>query len=141
MSLRKPYKKIADVLKEAGLRPTSQRMSIAKILFGDDLGMHRHVTADQLFQESLGCGMKLSLATIYNNLNSFKEAGLIQEVVLGTGQTYYDTNVSDHHHFFVEKCGSIIDIDNKEMALRSVPNIPTGKKIKSIQVIVRLEDE
>lgn len=141
MSTKKPYKAIAEKLVESGIRPTSQRLNIARLMFGEGLDAHRHFTADHLYDEAKSAGLKLSLATIYNNLNVFKEAGLLKEVILHTGQSYFDTNIDDHHHFFDEDAGEVIDIDSESLKLLDLPPLPAGKKVKSVQVIIRLEDD
>lgn len=127
----------------AGLRPTSQRLQIARLLFGDDESpaQDRHFTPDQLFEEAIQNKLKLSLATIYNTLGAFKKSGLIQEVIIGPGQSYYDTNLSDHHHFFEEDSGNIIDIHQDDLILKNIPTAPDGKQIKSVQVVIRIGED
>ena len=94
-------------LKEAGLRPTRQRVELARLLF---TGMDRHVTAESLAEESARAGVRVSLATVYNTLHQFRSAGLLRQVVVDASRSYFDTNVGDHQHFFVENEGTLIDI-------------------------------
>src|SRR5690349_22383150 len=102
MNTDRPYAELLHRLRAAGLRPTRQRLALARLLFekGD-----RHVTAEQLHGEALGAAVPVSLATVYNTLHQFIGAGLLREVVVSPGRSYFDTNVTDHHHFFYEDDG------------------------------------
>jgi len=122
-------------LRAAGLRPTRQRMSLAKLLFerGD-----RHVTAEQLHQEAETCRVRVSLATVYNTLHQFTAAGLLREVVVQPGRSYFDTNTSDHHHFYIEADGHLEDIPGDSVALAKLPEPPAGTRIARVEVIVRV---
>ena len=122
-------------LKAAGLRPTRQRVALAGLLFraGD-----RHVTAEQLHQEALADKVRVSLATVYNTLHQFTDVGLLREVVVEAGRSYFDTNVSDHHHFFLVDSGSLVDIAGDRIAVKALPEAPDGTAIERIDVIVRL---
>lgn len=124
-------------LAEAGLRPTRQRLALAKLLF--DAG-HRHVTAEQLHGEALEARMQVSLATVYNTLNQFREAGLLREVVVEAGRAYFDTNIDDHHHFFHESSGQLRDICGRQLHVAGIPDLPAGARIARIDVIIRLAD-
>ncbi len=124
-----------DHLKSAGLRPTRQRLALAQLLFADG---HRHVSAEGLFQEARNADIQVSLATIYNTLHQFTEAGLLREVPVDSGQSYFDTNVSHHHHFFVPETGAVMDIDSDDVQLDSAPEPPEGHAIERIDVVVRL---
>lgn len=125
-------------LRAAGLRATRQRLELGRLLFRNG---HRHVTAEKLYEESLAAGLRVSLATIYNTLNQFSEAGLLRQVALNASQTYYDTNMGNHYHFYLPREQKLIDIDASKVKVRGLPKIPAGQKIASVDVMVRLEDE
>ncbi len=125
-------------LKQAGLRPTRQRVALAALMFGCE---DRHLTAEQLHREAQDTAIKVSLATVYNTLNQFAEAGLLREVVIEPGRSYFDTNTSDHHHFYVAGTGEFYDIPADSVALVSCPQPPAGMMIGRIEVIIRLEPE
>jgi Fur family iron response transcriptional regulator len=131
----RPFGPILQKLRAAGLRPTRQRMSLAKLLFepGD-----RHVTAEQLHQEATAGRIRVSLATVYNTLHQFTAAGLLREVVVQPGRSYFDTNTSDHHHFFIEANGHLQDIPGDSVALSKLPEPPEGTRIARVEVIVRV---
>jgi Fur family iron response transcriptional regulator len=135
MSDLRSFTPMVHKLREAGLRPTRQRMSLAKILFerGD-----RHVTAEQLHQEAEASRVRVSLATVYNTLHQFTAAGLLREVVVEPGRSYFDTNTSDHHHFFIETDGHLADIPGNSVALARLPEPPEGTRISRVEVIVRV---
>lgn len=124
-------------LTDAGLRPTRQRLALAKLLFDDG---HRHVTAEQLHGEALEARMQVSLATVYNTLNQFREAGLLREVVVEAGRAYFDTNIEDHHHFFYESSGQLQDICGRQLQIAGIPELPPGACVSRIDVIIRLRD-
>jgi len=128
---------ILQRLKAVGLRPTRQRVALAGLLFhkGD-----RHVTAEQLHQEALTERVRVSLATVYNTLHQFTDAGLLREVVVEAGRSYFDTNVSDHHHFFLVDSGSLVDIAGERVALATLPDAPSGTAVERVEVIVRLRN-
>ncbi|MGF1474810.1 MAG: iron response transcriptional regulator IrrA [Geminicoccaceae bacterium] len=132
------YGDIAEQLKASGLRPTRQRVALARLLFGRG---DRHVTAEDLFHEARAASIQVSLATIYNTLHQFTEAGLLREVPVDMGQSYFDTNVSHHHHFFDGKNGELIDIPNDQIAFSRLPEAPEGCDIESIEVVVRLRPQ
>lgn len=138
MSEPRPYAPILQRLKTAGLRPTRQRLSLAKLLFeaGD-----RHVTAEQLHQQAESARVRVSLATVYNTLHQFTAAGMLREVVVEPGRSYFDTNTTDHHHFYLERDGSLMDIPGDSVTLAQLPSPPRGMKISQVEVIVRLMDE
>ena len=123
-------------LKEAGLRPTRQRLELAKLLFS---GMDRHVTAESLAEEGSRAGVKVSLATVYNTLHQFQTAGLLRQVVVDASRSYFDTNVGDHQHFFVESEGTLIDIPGEEISVSGVPAAPPGLSIDRVDVVVRVK--
>ncbi len=125
-------------LREVGLRPTRQRLALAELLFGQG---HRHVTAEQLHREARETGLGVSLATIYNTLNQFTEVGLLREVVTNGNHTFYDTNIDDHYHFYWEEQDQLIDIPADKLPLDSLPPLPKGKRVKGVDIIIRLADE
>jgi Fur family iron response transcriptional regulator len=126
---------LCDRLRNAGLRPTRQRLALAEILFGSG---DRHVSAEALHKEALEAKVEVSLATIYNTLNQFREAGLLREVAIEGDRTFFDTNTSNHFHFFLESEERLVDIGTNELEVRGLPQIPQGTEISSIDVIVRL---
>lgn len=135
--MERPYEKVIDVLRAAGLRPTRQRMALGKLLFE---GGDRHVTAETLHQMAKTADVKVSLATVYNTLHQFKDAGLLREVVVEPGRSYFDTNLGDHHHFFDVASGALIDIPVDHVVLAGLPAPPSGKTIARVDVVVRLDD-
>lgn len=122
-------------LKQAGLRPTRQRLALARLLFA---GGDRHVTAEDLYQEARTASIQVSLATIYNTLHQFTAAGLLREVPVDTGQSYFDTNTTHHHHFFDPEQRLVLDIPGDEVVLDAVPPPPPGYEVDRIEVTVRL---
>jgi Fur family transcriptional regulator, iron response regulator len=122
-------------LRLAGLRPTKQRLSLATILFGSG---DRHVSAESLHQEAVAASMNVSLATVYNTLNQFKAAGLLREVAFEGARTFFDTNTSDHFHYFLEDTGSLIDIGAEKLEVKGLPTLPPDMEIGRIDIIVRL---
>ena len=127
--------KAADRLREAGLRPTRQRLELAGLLFahGD-----RHLTAESLHTEAHAAGVKVSLATVYNTLHQFTEAGLLRQVVVDAARSYFDTNIGNHQHFYCEDEGRLIDIPGETIAVAGVPAPPKGTKIDRVDVVIRL---
>lgn len=134
ISLR-PYAKALNSLKAVGLRPTRQRMALAKLLFEKG---NRHITAESLHCEALSDHVRVSLATVYNTLHQFTEVGLLREVVVDPGRSYFDTNTSDHHHFFVEETGDLQDIPGESIELSELPDPPDGMEVRSVDVVIRL---
>ncbi len=135
MTETRPFAPIVQRLRQAGLRPTRQRLSLAKLLFS---GFDRHLTAEQLHAEAIEAHVPVSLATVYNTLHQFTEAGLLREVVIEPGRSYFDTNVSDHHHFFFEDDGQLQDIPGDQIVLAQVPIPPSGTHVSRVDVIVRV---
>lgn len=123
-------------LRAAGLRPTRPRVGLGRLLFE---GPPRHVSAEQLYQEARSRRLFVSLATVYNTLHQFVAAGLLRRVVVHTGQTFFDTKVDDHHHFYDERTGFVRDIDEREIAFAKLPAPPPGYAITGVEVIVRVE--
>jgi len=122
-------------LRQAGLRPTRQRMSLAELLFGRG---NRHLSAENLHEEAMLQRVPVSLATVYNTLHQFTEAGLLREVAVDGSKTYFDTNTSEHHHFFVEDDNEVIDIPVGVDVTR-LPEPPPGYEISRVDVVVRLK--
>ena len=123
------------VLRTAGLRPTRQRIALAELLFG---GEHRHVSAEQLHAEAGQAEVNVSLATIYNTLHQFQEAGLLREVSIDASRSYFDTDTSDHHHFYLEDEQRILDIPATSIVVAGVPRAPDGMAVTHVDVIVRV---
>ena len=121
----------------AGLRPTRQRLSLARLLFESG---NRHVTAEQLHGEAKAADIPVSLATVYNTLNQFTRAGLLREVVVEPGRSYFDTNIDDHHHFYFEDSGELRDIPSDEVCLSDLPQPPAGTRIERVDVILRVQN-
>ena len=123
-------------LRHAGLRPTRQRVELAGLLFQD---CDRHVTAESLHDEITKAGVKVSLATVYNTLHQFTEAGLLRQVIVDAARSYFDTNTGDHQHFFLEKEGLLIDIPGESIAVAGVPAPPPGLAVDRVDVVVRVK--
>lgn len=138
METKRPFTSILAKLKDAGLRPTRQRLSLAKLLFE---GGDRHVSAEDLHAEAVASRISVSLATIYNTLHQFTAAGLLREVVVEPGRSYFDNNITPHHHFFFEGEGRLMDIPAAEVALSQLPEPPAGMKVARVDVIVRLAND
>ena len=131
----RPFAEPLERLKKAGLRPTRQRLALARLLFsrGD-----RHVSAEQLHAEAKTARVVVSLATVYNSLNQFTRAGLLREVVVEAGRSYFDTNTSDHHHVLAVATGSLIDIPAGTLSISGFPVVPDGLEVERVDVVVRL---
>jgi Fur family iron response transcriptional regulator len=123
-------------LRAAGLRPTRQRIALARLLLANG---DRHFTAEQLHTEALAASIRVSLATVYNTLHQFTDAGLLREVTVNGSKTYFDTNVSDHHHFFIESEHNLVDIPNANSIVGELPQVPEGYEISRVDVVVRLK--
>ena len=123
-------------LRHAGLRPTRQRVELASLLFRD---CDRHVTAESLHDEVTKSGVKVSLATVYNTLHQFTQAGLLRQVIVDAARSYFDTNTGDHQHFFLEKEGLLIDIPGETIAVAGVPTPPPGLAVDRVDVVVRVK--
>jgi len=135
MELSQPASVLVERLRAVGLRPTRQRLAMTRLLFakGD-----RHVTAEQLHGEVLAAAIPVSLATVYNTLHQFTAAGLLREVVVEPGRSYFDTNIADHHHFFCESNGLLQDIAAEDLTVIGLPLPPLGTEIGRVEVIVRV---
>ncbi|TCP63015.1 Fur family iron response transcriptional regulator [Rhodovulum bhavnagarense] len=123
-------------LSKAGLRPTRQRVSLAALLIGD--GKNRHVTAESLYAASCTSDEKVSLATVYNTLRAFCDAGLMQEVMVDGTKSYFDTRVDDHPHFFWEDEGRLSDAPSDQLEIARLPDAPQGAEITKVEVVIRL---
>ena len=123
-------------LATGGLRPTRQRMVLAQLLVGD--GQNRHVTAESLFDAARNAGTGVSLATVYNTLRSFTDAGLMTEITVDGSRSYFDTDVSDHAHFFWEDEGRLFDAPHGSVRFENLPEPPEGAEIARIDVVIRL---
>jgi len=126
----------ADWLAGANLRPTRQRIALAQLLVGD--GRDRHVTAESLFDAAARHGEKVSLATVYNTLRTFCDVGLLREIVVDGSKSYFDTNLTDHPHFFWEDEGRLSDAPAEDLKIASLPDAPEGAEIASVDVVIRL---
>jgi Fur family iron response transcriptional regulator len=133
----KPFADALARLKTVGLRPTRQRLALAKLLF--DRGDH-HITAEQLHAGARAAGVKVSLATVYNTLHQFKDVGLLREVVVEPGRSYFDTNMRAHHHFFHEGRAQLVDIPDTDLRMSALPTPPDGTEISQVDVIIRVGD-
>lgn len=132
---QRPFSTVLDQLRTAGLRPTRQRLALAKLLFND---CDRHISAEQLHGEALEHNIRVSLATVYNTLHQFTEVGLLREITVDSGRSYFDTNTSDHHHFLFVDSGRLEDIPDTMMGAITLPTIPDGTSIERVDVVVRL---
>lgn len=137
MKLDRPYSEVKERLRTAGLRPTRQRLGLAKLLFD---GEDRHVTAEMLYGEATQARVQVSLATVYNTLNQFTVVGLLREVVIEPGRSHYDTNITEHHHFYHENSTLLVDIPGHQLIVTEIPQLPAGTTIKRIDVVIRVED-
>ncbi len=123
-------------LQTAGLRPTRQRLALATLLVGD--GQNRHVTAETLFSAAQDSGEKVALATVYNTLRAFCDAGLMQEVMVDGSKSYFDTRTDDHPHYFWEDSGRLSDAPSAELEISALPTPPAGMEIAKVDVVIRL---
>ncbi len=126
---------LQERLRFAGLRPTRQRLALASLIFakGD-----RHLSAEELHEEAQVANVPVSLATVYNTLHQFTQAGMLRILAVEGAKTYFDTNISDHHHFFVEGANQVIDIPNGSTMVGSLPPVPEGMEIVNVDIIIRL---
>ncbi len=138
MAQHRPYSPIIEQLKAAGLRPTRQRLALAKLLF--DRG-NRHVTAEMLHSEACSAKVRVSLATVYNTLHQFTAAGLLREVVVEAGRSYFDTNIDEHHHFYFEDTCGLEDIPGERIQVTDLPAPPEGTQVARVDVIVRVKSD
>jgi Fur family iron response transcriptional regulator len=127
---------VTDWLKAGGLRPTRQRLALAGLLVGD--GQNRHVTAESLYALSSAAGEKVSLATVYNTLRAFCDAGLMNEVVVDGSKSYFDTRTDDHPHFYWEDSHTLTDAPADELEISALPSAPAGMEVARVDVVIRL---
>lgn len=134
---RKETHRIEQRVRQAGLRPTRQRVALASLLFAQG---DRHLSAEELHEEAQSAGVPVSLATVYNALHQFTEAGLLRILSVEGSKTYFDTNTSDHHHFFVEGENRLLDIDIQQgpVTVINLPAPPEGLEIANVDIVVRL---
>jgi Fur family iron response transcriptional regulator len=130
-----PWHDVNEMLQSVGLRPTRQRMALGWLLFGKG---DRHLTAEMLYEEATLAKVPVSLATVYNTLNQLTEAGLLRQVSVDGTKTYFDTNVTSHHHFYLESNHELVDIPDQNLMLQQVPEVPEGYEISRIDMVVRL---
>ena len=131
--------KYIEKLRNSGLRPTKQRLQICEVLFNTERTFH--FTINELEQKIKNkVENKISLATIYNKVHAFEKKGYLKQIPVNSNQTYFDTNITDHHHFYNLKDGKLIDLENSDVGPINIKRKIDGKKIKSIEVLVKLED-
>jgi len=132
-----PWHDVSEMLRSvsACLRPTRQRMALGWLLFGKG---PRHLTAEMLYEEAIQAKVPISLATVYNTLNLLMDAGLLRPISVDGTKTYFDTNVSSHHHFYLENNHELVDIPNRNLTLQEMPDVPEGYEVSRIDMVVRL---
>ena len=129
-----------EKLRESGLRPTRQRLKICEALFTTDKTFHFTINdLTKIIENKLS--EKISLATVYNTVHAFKKKGYLKEIFITRDKAYFDTNISEHHHFFDTKGNELIDIDASQIELKNIPNPPGGKSIKDIDIIINIEND
>lgn len=127
--------RVLEKLRQASLRPTRQRIALARRLFA---GGDRHVTAERLHSEALADEAGVSLATVYNTLRLFEKAGLLRALVVDAGRSFFDTNTAHHHHFFFEETGALIDVPGDSVTVGALPSPPPGTTITRVDVVIRV---
>ena len=132
-----PSKFHTERLRASGLRPTKQRLAICKILFDREETFHFTIEKLKIIAEKYS-KKKISLATLYNTVHSFKEKGYLKEISLKRNKTFFDTNTKHHHHFYDERMSQLIDIKDNNILVGNLPKTPNGKKIKSVEVLVKI---
>ena len=130
-----PHSYFVEQIRAVGLSPTRQRIALAKLLFQGD---NRHVTAEMLHKEAISKKISVSLATVYNTLHQFKQAGMLRDISVNAGQSYFDTNTTKHHHFYFEKDGKLSDIPYGMITLGKLPDVQKGTEIKSVDIVVTI---
>lgn len=133
------WEQLPELIRARGLRLTRQRVFLARLLFEDR--KDRHITAADLVRETKKHKMHMSLATIYNTLHQFVEIGLLREVAIDSKATYFDTNLSDHHHFFHEETGELVDVSQGEVEIGKLPAPPSDSKISRVDVVIHLQNK
>ena len=131
--------KYIEKLRNSGLRPTKQRLKICEVLFNSKKTFHFTINElDQKIKKQINDN--ISLATIYNTVHAFEKKGYLKQIPINSNQTYFDTNVTDHHHFYDLKDEKLIDLENSDVGPINILKKINGKKIKSVEVLVKLED-
>jgi Fur family transcriptional regulator, iron response regulator len=130
-----PWHDVNEMLQSVGLRPTRQRMALGWLLFGKGA---RHLTAEMLYEEATLAKVPVSLATVYNTLNQLTDSGLLRQVSVDGTKTYFDTNVTAHHHYYLENNHELVDIPDPHLVLQKMPDVPEGYEISRIDMVVRL---
>jgi len=131
-----PTQRGSTWLQGADLRPTKQRLALATLMVGD--GCDQHVTAEKLHEAALANGDKVSLATVYNTLRAFCEAGLVSEIAMDGNKSYFDTRIDDHPHYFWEETGELTDAPKEQLSFATLPATPEGMEITKIDVVIRM---
>lgn len=126
---------IGERLREANLRPTKQRVALANLLFAKG---NRHVSAENLFEEAKTAGVAISLATVYNTLHQFTESKLLKAIAIDSNRTYFDTNVGNHNHFYIEGTDELIDMPENVIRIENLPSPPEGMEISGLDLVVRI---
>lgn len=129
---------VREIMQSAGLRPTRQRMDLGALLFA---GEDRHLTAEMLHEEAQARRIPVSLATVYNTLHQFTKAGLLREVAVCGSKTYFDTNIGNHHHYYVEEDGRVLDIEDTDLRVDGIAEPPAGMEVSRIDVVVHLREK
>lgn len=127
---------LVKLMLQYGISPTSQRLEVASVM----LSQYQHLCAEEVFKELVARGAKVSKATVYNTLNLFSEKGLVRQVNVENKQIFFDSNISEHHHFYNEDTEELIDIDHAEVAISALPNLPEGTKATGINVVVKIKN-
>ena len=131
--------KYIEKLRKSGLRPTKQRLQICEVLFDTEKTFHFTIN-DLVNKIQKQLNNKISLATVYNTVHAFEKKGYLKQIPINSNQTYFDTNITDHHHFYNIRDGKLIDLENSDVGPINIKRKINGKKIKSIEVLVKLED-
>lgn len=135
MQSNKYIQNALKMLKKSPLKLTDQRMNLIKLLFKNGAS---HFTAEEVYKKVNKNKLKISLATIYNSLNQFKEHGLIKAIKVSSDKIYFDTNLKEHHHFFCQNSGKLIDIQTENVKISKLPKLPKGKRIESVEVVINI---
>lgn len=133
--MQRSFTPLIEMLRRHGLRPTRQRLALARLLFA---GANRHVSAESLHAEATGGGAKVSLATVYNTLNQFTASGLLREVIVDPDRSYFDTNTADHHHLYFEDSGRLQDLEAGAVRIGKLPDPPPGTAISRVDLVIRI---
>ena len=129
-----------DKLREAGLRPTKQRVKISELLFNRDKTFHFTIN-DLAKKISEELNEKISLATVYNTVHAFEKKGYLKEIAINSDKSYFDTNITAHHHFYDEDTNELIDCDQNDIDSINIKNNITGKKINSVEVLIKVASD